>query len=193
MQSAETRQATDAREHRLIVAGFGGQGILTLAKVLCTAAMGEGKTVTYLPSYGSEVRGGTANCQLVVSRGPIYSPLVEAADSLIILNQLSYERFADRIKPSGLLVVNSSTVDVDSVEGPPEGRLIVLPATDRAAELGNVRVANVLMLGAFITASALATEESCLAALKELIGRRRAHLVDLNVKALKEGAALAGG
>jgi 2-oxoglutarate ferredoxin oxidoreductase subunit gamma len=113
----ESPQRANGQEHRLIVAGFGGQGILTLGKLLCMAAMREGKKVTYLPAYGPEVRGGTANCQVVISSGIIYSPLVEQADSAIILNQLSYERFARALKPSGLLLVNSSGVDTDAPAG----------------------------------------------------------------------------
>jgi len=180
-------------EHRLIVGGFGGQGILTAGKMLCTAAMSEGKNVTYLPSYGAEVRGGTANCQLVVSAGTIYSPLVETADSLLIMNQLSYERFAPRIKPGGLLMLNGSLI---STEGGPDGapaRALSLAVTDLAAELGDVRVANVILLGAFVRLTGIVAENSCLASLKELLGKRKAGLVELNIRAFREGIRLAEG
>ena len=122
-------------EHRLIVAGFGGQGVLSLGKLLCISAMAEGKTVTYLPSYGAEVRGGTANCQVTISSGSIYSPLVERADSLIILNQLSYDRFAARLREGGLMVVNSSAIDAR--EGNGDGRMVAVPATELAAQMGS--------------------------------------------------------
>lgn len=182
---------TNGREHRIIVAGFGGQGVLTLGKVLCTAAMSEGKTVTYLPSYGAEVRGGTANCQVVISNDTVYSPLVERADSLIIMNQLSYDKFAGRVKPQGLLLVNSSVIELDEVpvEGP--ATVLALPATEMAAEMGNVKIANVILLSAFVTMTHLVGQESCTAALEGLLGERKASLMDLNMQAMRRGVDLA--
>ena len=182
---------TSGQEHRIIVAGFGGQGVLTLGKVLCNAAMSEGKTVTYLPSYGAEVRGGTANCQVVISNDTVYSPLVERADSLIIMNQLSYDKFAGRVKPQGLLLVNSSVIELDEVpvEGP--ATVLALPATEMAAEMGNVKIANVILLSAFVTMTHLVGQESCTAALEGLLGERKASLMDLNMQAMRRGVDLA--
>jgi 2-oxoglutarate ferredoxin oxidoreductase subunit gamma len=171
-------------EHRLIVAGFGGQGVLSLGKLLCISAMAEGKTVTYLPSYGAEVRGGTANCQVTISSLTIYSPLVERADSLIILNQLSYDRFAARLRDGGLMVVNSSAIDAQ--EG--NGRLVTVPATELAAQIGSVKVANVIMLGAFLAGAPVVEWESCRRALKELWGESKPALVEMNMRALEIGA-----
>jgi len=182
---------TNGREHRIIVAGFGGQGVLTLGKVLCTAAMSEGKTVTYLPSYGAEVRGGTANCQVVISSDTIYSPLVERADSLIIMNQLSYDRFAGRVKPHGLLLVNSSLIELDEVPAEGPATVLALPATEMAAEMGNVRIANVILLSAFVTMTRLVGQESCTAALEGLLGERKPGLMDLNMQAMRRGVELA--
>jgi 2-oxoglutarate ferredoxin oxidoreductase subunit gamma len=187
MEQAAQGGAADA-EHRLVIAGFGGQGILTLGKLLCMAAMNEGRTVTYLPVYGSEVRGGTANCQVVISNGLIYSPLVERADSLIILNQPSYEKFAPCLKPGGLLVVNSSAVEDPHLQ---DVVVLALPAADIAAQMGNVRVTNILMLGAFVEAARLVTEQSCRQALTELLGSRQAGLLELNLRAFGKGAELA--
>ncbi|MCK4283221.1 MAG: 2-oxoacid:acceptor oxidoreductase family protein [Candidatus Brocadiae bacterium] len=183
--------ATTDQEHRLIIAGFGGQGVLTIAKLLCTTAMSEGKNVTYLPSYGAEVRGGTANCQVVVSSGVIYSPLVEQADSLIILNQLSCDRFVVRLKPGGLLVLNSSAVALDDASQTGARQVLRLPAADTAARIGNVKVTNSVMLGAFVRASGLVAEEDCLAALREHWSRRRAEVIDPNVTAFRRGVELA--
>jgi 2-oxoglutarate ferredoxin oxidoreductase subunit gamma len=182
-------------EHRLIVAGFGGQGVLTFGRLVCLAAMSEGRQVTYLPSYGAEVRGGTANCQVVVAEGPIYSPLVEAADALVVLNQLSYDRFAGQVRPDGLLMVNSTVVDVSGVQAPPEGRAFCFPVSDLAAEMGNIRVANVIMLGAFVRATGLLRPQDCLAAIGEQFGASRASLVALNQDAFRRGEELvaAGG
>ena len=183
--------ATADQEHRLIIAGFGGQGVLTIARLLCTAAMSEGKNVTYLPSYGAEVRGGTANCQVVVSSGVIYSRLVEQADSLIILNQLSCDRFIVRLKSGGLLVLNSSAVVLDDALETGARQVLLLPAADTAARIGNVKVTNSVMLGAFVRASGLVAEEDCLAALREHWSRRRAEVIDPNVTAFRRGVELA--
>jgi len=187
---APTERA-DGEEHRLIAAGFGGQGILTLGRLLCMAGMSEGRRVTYLPSYGSEVRGGTANCQVVISPGTIYSPLVEVAHSLIIFNQLSYERFRERLRPDGLMLVNSSGVEMDGLQGPPEGRLLALPAAERAARMGNVRVGNVIMLGAFTRLAGLVGAKSCREALQENFGRAGEEILELNLKAFDEGRRMA--
>jgi len=193
-QAADERhQQADGQEHRLIVAGFGGQGILTLGKLLCMAAMREGKKVTYLPAYGPEVRGGTANCQVVISSETIYSPLVEQADSAIILNQLSYERFARALRPAGLLLVNSSGVDTDAVSPAANARVVRLPAAEIAADMGDVRVANVIMLGAFVRVTALVAEQTCATALADLLGRRKAALIQLNEQAFIRGGQLAEG
>ncbi|MHC4788483.1 MAG: 2-oxoacid:acceptor oxidoreductase family protein, partial [Planctomycetota bacterium] len=178
-------------EQRLIVAGFGGQGVLTLGKILCMAAMREGKKVAYLPSYGAEVRGGTANCQVVVSQETIYSPLVEEADSLIILNQLSYDRFAPVLKAGGLLLLNCSLVAADTMLDHQDSLVLPLPVTEMAAEMGEVRVANVILLGAFVQLTGLVRRESCLAALEDLFGQRKAELMAVNTQALARGAELA--
>jgi 2-oxoglutarate ferredoxin oxidoreductase subunit gamma len=182
-------RATD--EHRLIAAGFGGQGIMTLGKLLCTAAMREGKNVTYIQSYGAEVRGGTANCQIVVGSGTIYSPLVEQADSLVMLSQLSYDRFTPLLKAGGLLLVNSSTVLAAPEAPAPGARLFLAPATELAAEMGDVRVANVIMLGALLGLTGLVAQETCLGALTDLLGQRRPELLKLNERALVRGVRLA--
>ena len=183
-----SNEAPAQDEHRLIIAGFGGQGVLTLGKLLCQAGLAEGRNVTYLPSYGSEVRGGTANCQVVISPDPIYSPLVETADSLVVLNELSYERFVGTIRPDGLLLVNTSTVAMDAVSKPDGVRLVEVPATAMAGELGDFRAANVIMFGAFARASGLVGEDSCRDAVTALLGARSARLAELNVQAFQRGA-----
>ncbi len=190
-QSAPSDASPAAQqEHRAIIAGFGGQGVLTLGKLLCMSALTEGRQVTYLPSYGSEVRGGTANCQVVVSPRSISSPLVEQPDSLIILNTLSYERFAPVVKPGGLIVLNSSGTDTDGV-APPDGvKVISLPAAEMAADMGSVKVTNVIMLGAYLTALPLVKADTALAALKKLLASK-ASLLDLNMRAFQEGSAKA--
>lgn len=183
-------------DHRIIIAGFGGQGILTLGKLLCRAAISEGRKVTYMPAYGTEVRGGTANCHVVISENRIFSPLVEEADSLLILNQLSYRRFIDKLRPSGLLVINSSLVDPSDSGRPGDNgapsdcRMLSIPATRKAAELGNVIFANVLMLGAFVKATGICKDENILAALEESLKGKKKELLETNREAYQNGAAL---
>jgi len=178
-------------ERRLIVAGFGGQGVLTIGRLLCVAAMKEGKLVTYLPAYGGEVRGGTANCQVVISPGAIFSPVVEAADCLIILNQLSYERFSHRLRSDGLMLVNSSGVDLDEAPPPQDGaRLVAVPAAEKAAQMGDLRAGNMIMLGAFVALSDLVRMESCRLALRQTFTGPKASLLDLNLEALQAGAQM---
>mgnify|MGYP006290211501 CR=1 FL=1 len=179
------------REHRTIIAGFGGQGVLTLGKLLCRASMREGKNVTYLPSYGSEVRGGTANCHVVVSPQTIFSPYVEEADTLIILNELSFDRFGDSIRPDGLFLLNSSLVDAEDSEHVRGVRFLPLPATRLATEMGASVVANVVMLGAFLTLSGLAQLESAEAEIRELLSERKSESIPVNLKALRKGHQLA--
>jgi len=184
-------QNTANHEHRLIVAGFGGQGVLTLGKLLCLAAISEGKQVTYLPSYGSEVRGGTANCNVVISTGEIFSPVVERADSLIILNELSFERFGGLVEEGGLLVLNTSLVDPGDYAQAHSARVLGVAATERALELGNLVVANVIMLGAFLGASGLCKSANVEKALGQTLTGRKSAALEINLCALQEGLELA--
>ncbi len=178
-------------EHRLIVAGSGGQGVVTLGELLCVAALAEGRVVTYLPAYGAEVRGGTANCHVVISSSTIYYPVVEEADSLIVLNQLSYDRFIGALKPGGMLLVNSSAVDVDESDCA-GARVVGLPVAELAAQMGDIRVGNVMLLGAYAELTGLVRTENCRAALHDVLGKRKPELLDLNVRALAQGFELAG-
>ena len=184
-------QQPESHEHRIIVAGFGGQGILTLGKMLCLSAMNEGRQVTYFPSYGAEVRGGTANCNIVISPSQIFSPIVEDADSLIILNELSLERFGDSIKPGGLLVLNTSLADVGDYSSRHEVTMLPLPATERAIQMGNVLVANTIMLGAFVRTTHICRDGSIEQALRQTLTGKRSKHMDINLEAFRTGALLA--
>jgi 2-oxoglutarate ferredoxin oxidoreductase subunit gamma len=188
-----TRDSTAAQvaTHRLIAAGFGGQGVLTIGKLLCNAAMAEGHRVSYLPSYGAEVRGGTANCQITISSGEIYNPLVDTAHTLMILNEPSMERFLDRLAPEGLLLANTSAVDMSRFKVPEQADVVEVPAIQVAAELGEVRVANVVMLGAFAGRSGRIGLDACEQAVRKVLGGRKAALLDVNLSALARGAELA--
>jgi len=178
-------------EHRLTVAGFGGQGVLTLGKLICVSAIGEGKQVTYLPSYGSEVRGGTAHCHVVVSPDPIFSPFVERADSIIVLNHPSFERFGSILRPGGIAVLNTSLVEPGDYESAHRATVLPIRATELAAEMGNVLVANVLLLGAFLEVSNICRRESVERALRQFLKGPKSLKVEINLRALQRGAELA--
>ncbi len=182
---------TNDTTHHLIASGFGGQGVLTLGKLICQAAIAVGRQVTYLPSYGGEVRGGTANCQVVLADGEIFDPLILHADALIILNGLSLERFGPRLAPDGLLVLNTSLVEPADDALPPHGRVVRVPATERAAALGDIRAANMLTLGAYTRASAVVSEPIMRQTVADLFEPRSAALAELNLKAFDEGCAMA--
>jgi len=177
---------------RLLVSGFGGQGIMTLGKTLAQAALDAGLETTYFPSYGAEVRGGTANCHVILSDEPIYSPRVEEADTLVIMNQPSYERFRPILKPSGILLINASMTEPRGErESASPARLLSIPATEIANDLGNVRVANTVMLAAFAETWNGVPADACWKALEASLSGRHRHLLDVNRRAYERGRAAA--
>ena len=175
---------------RMIMAGWGGQGLMTLGKLVANVAMTDGLEVTWFPSYGAEVRGGTAHCQVILSDEAIYSPMVERADTLLLMNQPSYDRFRPRIADDGLMVINSSMAQ-DTQPG--EGYAVVyVPATDIAVELGDIRAANMVMLGAYSALRDALSEQSIRAYIQSIFTGRKAALAELNLTALDRGRAAAG-
>lgn len=171
----------------IIIAGFGGQGVLVLGQVITYAGMLEDKNVSWLPSYGPEQRGGTCNCSVVVTDGEVGSPLVTKPSVAIIMNGPSFDRFEPTVKPGGLVLYNSSLVHEKPSRD--DVQAIAVPANEIADELGNTRVANMVMLGAFIEATGLVKKESIEAALKEVISERHHHLIPLNMQAFERGRA----
>lgn len=145
-------------EFRIIIAGTGGQGILFLGKVLAQAGMIEGKQVTWFPSYGAEMRGGTANCTVIVSDEMIGSPVVQTPDILIAMNRVSVERFQAQLKTRGLLLFDASLVN--SVPFRENICRVGVPATQIAGSLGNTKAANMVMLGALIAETAIVKKSS---------------------------------
>jgi len=168
---------------RVIMAGFGGQGLMLLGRLLAQVAMEEGKNVTFFPSYGTEVRGGTANCHVVISDGEIFSPVVEDADSLIIMNQASCERFNNRLKPDGVIVYNSSMVHPISKNGD----ALAVPATETAVELGSTKVGNMVMMGAYNAMKEIVSVDGIIECLKKSLTGKKAALLEVNRKALERG------
>jgi len=172
-------------EERLIISGFGGQGILFSGKLWAEIMMHQGHHVTYFPSYGAEVRGGTCNCSVIASDDEIAMPVIDAATSLIVMNQPSLERFAPLLAPGGLAVINGSMAEL---RGHLPVRVVYSPpATDMASELGNVRVANVIMVGVYSAAGGLADFDAVSAQLGRMLRGRKEHLLDINRRALALG------
>lgn len=138
---------------KIIIAGFGGQGVLSLGQFIAYAAMFENKAVSWLPSYGPEMRGGTANCSVVVDEKEVASPIIAVPDCLIAMNKPSLAKFADKVRPGGLIIVNSSLIDDKVLRNDVD--VIYVPANDLAHEAGNDKTANIVVLGAYIKHSGL--------------------------------------
>ncbi|NHC39974.1 2-oxoacid:ferredoxin oxidoreductase subunit gamma [Bacillus sp. MM2020_1] len=172
----------------IIIAGFGGQGVMSMGQLLAYAGMLEGKGVSWLPSYGPEQRGGTANCAVVISDEPVGSPLVTMPSTAIVLNNPSFDKFEPKVRPGGLLIINSSLVVRNSDRK--DLKIIELTATDMANDLGNARVANMILLGAFLEQTKIVTEDSVIESLKKVLSEDKHHLLEINKQALKKGATL---
>lgn len=173
-------------EEKVIMAGFGGQGIMAIGKLLTYAGMLEDKEVSWLPSYGPEMRGGTANCNVVVSDAPVASPVVNDATSIIVMNKPSLEKFESHTEKNGYVFVNSSLIK-ETVKRT-DVTTYYIPANELANELGNSKVANVIMLGAYLSVTKAVDIESILKAFTKVFGESKAHLLDINRKALETGA-----
>lgn len=171
----------------IIIAGSGGQGIMLLGKILANAAMKENKFVTWLPSYGAEVRGGTAHCMVIISDKEIGSPFTEKVDVLLIMNKPSLDKFKHRLKNNGLLIINSSLAN--QARG---GNLQVFkyPFSEIALKLGNIKVANMAALGFLIAKKNIVTIESVLETFVDFAGESKKDLIEINKKALAEGVRL---
>lgn len=170
---------------KTIFSGFGGQGVLSMGYTLANEAMHEGKFVTYFPSYGAEVRGGTANCTVSISDEEIASPVASEPDFVVSMNQPSFQRFQSDVQSGGLMLVNSSMVNTLMVRGDIE--IIEIPTSELAEGLGSLKTANMVMLGAFVKASHLISFSLLLKHLAEILGARRARLLEINKKALECG------
>ena len=174
---------------KVIIAGAGGQGIMLLGKVLAEAAMRLGRYVTWLPSYGAEVRGGTAHCMVIISDAEIGSPYVDKADTLIIMNAPSLGKFKNRIKKKGLLIVNSSLAD-NLKDIDKKAHMIKHPFTDLAMGLGNIKVANMIALGVFISRKNIVDSKSVSGVIQAIAPEDKKNLIEINQKALIEGMNL---
>ena len=169
-----------------IFAGFGGQGTLLIGKFLACAGLMEGKEVTWLPSYGPEMRGGTANCSVVVSDKPIAAPVISNPTAVIAMKLPSLLKFEHTVKPGGVLIINSSLTDAKSTRD--DLTVAYVPATEIAEQVGNPKGANVVILGAYVALHPdIVKVETLIEAMREELGPRKAKFLDGNIKALHAG------
>lgn len=174
--------------HEIIIAGFGGQGVLSMGQIIAYSAMKEMKEVSWMPSYGPEMRGGTANCIVIVSESRISSPIITQFDSAIVLNQPSLDKFASRVKPGGLLLCEQSAIINPCTRTDIE--IVSIPAMEEAQQMKKKQVANMIMLGAFLVRRPIVATQNVLKALKEVLPERHHHLLPLNEQALQRGKQL---
>lgn len=170
----------------IIMAGFGGQGVIFMGKLLAYLGMLKGYQVTYIPSYGAEVRGGTANCTVIISPEEIASPLSPHPSTAIVMNKPSLDKFEPWIKREGLLILNSSLIGRELHRDDLE--VIEVPATGIARKLGNPKVANMVALGAYLASRKSISLETALAHLKDVLPKHSHHLLGVNKEALRKGA-----
>lgn len=171
-------------QEEIICAGFGGQGIMFLGKLVAFGAMNRGFNVTWMPSYGAEVRGGTAHSMVVISDDEIASPIVSLCDTAVVMNHPSYDKFLSRIRPEGMLILNSSLAKAES--GRKDITIFKIPMTEIAHRLGNVRVANMIALGTYMKKKKLFSKDIIAEGIRQAFPDNK-ELVGLNIRALEEG------
>ena len=171
--------------YETIMAGFGGQGLLFSGKVLAYAALLENRELSWLPSYGPEMRGGTCNCSVIVSDEPVGSPIIAHPNVLMVMNEPSLDKFEATVAPGGTVFVDSSLIP--RKVGRSDVDVVYIPATQMAAEMEAASLANMIILGAIVEKLKCVKPETVVAALKHTISARKANLLDLNLKAVEAG------
>jgi len=174
------------KEEHILIAGSGGQGILLIGKLLAQAALKTTRHVTFFPSYGAEVRGGTSNCQICLSPNEIASPVAGTFDAMLLMNPASMTRFQHSLLPGGLTVFNCSLCP----DCPIDARFVGIPASERANHLGDTRIANLVMLGAFLARRKLVSPTDIETGIAAMFKGRHANLVDINIEAFHAGLLL---
>jgi len=170
----------------IVFAGFGGQGVMSMGMMVAYAGMIEEKNVSWIPSYGPEMRGGTANCAVVVTSDEIGSPIVTDPDVVVAMNLPSMTKFESKLKKGGILIYNSSLIERE--EGRDDITVIGVPANEIANELGNSRVANMVVMGALLAKTGVASNESVKAALRKVLPAHRHDLLPVNEQAMERGS-----
>lgn len=171
---------------QIILAGFGGQGILSMGKFIAHAGLEEGRNVSWLPSYGPEMRGGTANCNVIVAEEEVGSPIISRATALVVMNQPSLEKFEAYVEPDGLIILDSSLVPVRPKRA--DVRVFAIPATEKAYEFGNATFAGIILLGKLIQETGVVTPENFEKALYKALPPKRHGMIPDEMKALAFGA-----
>jgi 2-oxoglutarate ferredoxin oxidoreductase subunit gamma len=174
--------------HELLAAGFGGQGVLSMGMTLGYAGVIENKEISWMPSYGPEMRGGTANCIVIVSDKRISSPIVTSFDTVIVLNQPSMDKFETSVKPGGLLLYDST--NIIALPTRQDIHVVPIPASEEATKMKNPRIMNMIVLGAFIEQTHVVEIGSVMTALKKVLPERYHSLLSLNEQALQRGMEL---
>ncbi len=177
-------------QSEVMFAGFGGQGILLIGKILAHTAMEEGYEVAWVPSYGPEMRGGTAYCTVVISDRPIGSPIIKNPMHLVAMNRPSLERFASIVKPGGVILINSSLIPIKS--GRSDVDELLVPVNDIATDIGNIRAANIVALAAFVARSKVVDFELMRESVKKEFAKK-AKFIPLNMEAIDRGKKAATG
>lgn len=175
----------------VIIAGFGGQGVMLMGNLLASAGMDAGRQVTYMPVYGVEMRGGTANCTVVVSERPVGSPIIQEPLAAVVMNRPSAEKFGPRVKRKGTLLVNSSLVEDKYIQARAKN-IINVPTLELAKQVGNPRLANMVMLGALAKSSGVLDVEQIVKVLPKALDPRYHKMIPANSQALRQGAEFVG-
>lgn len=173
-------------QETVIISGFGGQGIILAGKLLAQAAMASSMEVTFMPAYGAEVRGGASNCMVVISDQPIPCPLVSYPDCLIAMSKVAVSRFARQVKPGGVLLYDSNLIDehqpvCDGVT------VLAIPAERIAAKAGNIKAANMVMVGGYLCARPLLNVNQVIDSLSYVLGQKGHETIAINVQAIRQG------
>ncbi len=176
--------------HEIVMAGFGGQGVMLMGQLMTYAGMLEGKHVSWIPSYGPEMRGGTANCSVIISDEPIGAPIVSEPTTVVAMNLPSLDKFEPVLQAGGNLIINSSLIERAATRD--DAKVFLVPSNDIANELGNLKVANMVVLGALIAATKAVSQESVFKAFAKMFAKKP-ELLAINEKAIKRGAALVAG
>ncbi len=171
--------------YRMIFAGFGGQGVMLMGQIISYAAMIEGKKTTWFPSYGPEMRGGTANCTVVISDDDVASPVVDTAEIIVAMNIPSLLKFERTVAKDGYLFLNQSVIDREPTRT--DIKVFKVPCNDIAEELGNLKVANMVMLGAVVGATKILPVESVYKAIEKKLSGGKAALIEINKQAIQKG------
>lgn len=171
--------------HEIVLAGFGGQGVMLMGQLLTYAGMLENKNVSWIPSYGPEMRGGTANCSVIISEEPIGAPIVTEPTTVVAMNLPSLDKFEPQLKAGGTLIINSSLIERGAKRG--DVTTYQVPSNDIANELGNAKVANMVVLGAVLAATGAVSQESVLKAFAKMFAKKPG-LLAINEQAINRGA-----